>query len=101
MGRREHKRLSGGYTVEAAGVMSAVLLTIMILLTSAFHIHKEVREAMRLHTSVEEARHAVTSVDEKEIRMEAETGKGVLVITAQVFRPEDSLRMWSLLEGEQ
>lgn len=94
-------RLNAGYTVEAAGVMSAVLLTVMILLSSAFHIHREVLEAMNLHTAVEQARHAVSSADEKEIQMQAETGNGRLSITAPVFRPEDSLRMWSLLEGER
>lgn len=94
-------RLDGGYTVEAAGVMSAVLLTVMILLSAAFHIHREVVESMKLHTSVEQARHAVASVGEKEIHMQAGTGEGTLSITAPVFRPEASLRMWSLLEADR
>lgn len=93
-----YMQLNGGYTVEAAGVMSAVLLTVMILLSAAFHIHKEVLESMKLHTSVEQARHAVSSIEEKEIHMQAE---GIPAITAPVFRPEDSLRMWSLLEAEK
>lgn len=94
--------MDAGYTVEAAGVMSAVLLTIMVLLSSAFHIHQEVLVLMRLHTSVEQARHAVSAVDEDEISMEAEGDgdSGSFVISAPVFRPENSLRMWSLLEGE-
>lgn len=100
MGRRMRKRLKAGYTVEAAGVMSAVLLTVMILLSSAFRIHNEVLEAMKLHTSVEQARHGINATEEKEVRMQVETGSKTLMITAPVFRPEDSLRMWSLLEGE-
>lgn len=101
MGKRPVRSLRAVYTVEAAGVMSAVLLTVMILLTSAFQIHKEVQTAMKLHTSVEQARHAVSSVEEREIRMQADTGSGALTISAPVFRPENSLRMWSLLEGKQ
>lgn len=94
-------RLKSGYTVEAAGVMSAVLLTIMILLTAAFRIHKEVWGSMRLHTMVEQERHAVSSIDKTEIYMQAEAGEKVLTIIAPVFRPENSLRMWSLLEAER
>lgn len=101
MGKWMHLRLKAGFTVEAAGVMSAVLLTVMILLNAAFHIHREVFEAMKLHTSVEQIRHAVSSAEEKKIQMQADTGNGSLTITAPVFRPEDSLRMWSLLEGDR
>lgn len=100
MKRRLCTGLDAGYTVEAAGVMSAVLLTIMVLLSSAFHIHQEVLVLMRLHTSVEQARHAVSAVDEDEVSMEAERDGGSFIISAPVFRPENSLRMWSLLEGE-
>lgn len=99
--KRMHMRLKCGYTVEAAGVMSVVLLTVMVLLTAAFHIHKEVLESMHLHTLVEQERHAVSSIDKTEISMQAEAGEKVLTITAPVFRPEDSLRMWSLLEAEK
>lgn len=101
MKRRVCTGLNAGYTVEAAGVMSAVLLTIMVLLCSAFHIHHEVLTLMRLHTSVEQARHAISAVDEDEISMEAEGNGGTLAIRAPVFRPENSLRMWSLLEGKE
>lgn len=96
-----HIQLDAGYTVEAAGVMSAVLLTVMLLLSMAFHIHGEVLASMKLHTSVEQARHAISSAGEDEIHMQADTGKGMLSITAPVFRPEDSLRLWSLLEGDR
>lgn len=81
--------------------MSAVLLTIMILLTAAFRIHKEVWESMRLHITVEQERHAVSSIDKTEIYMQAEAGEKELTIIAPVFRPENSLRMWSLLEAER
>lgn len=101
MKKRLFMRLNGAYTVEAAGVMSAVLLTILVLLSSAFHIHREILAVMRLHTSVERERHAVSSVNEDEVSMEVNTGNGTLVISAPVFRPENSLRMWSLLEGER
>lgn len=101
MKKRLFMRLNGAYTVEAAGVMSAVLLTILVLLSSAFQIHREILAVMRLHTSVERERHAVSSVDEDEVSMEVNTGNGMLVISAPVFRPENSLRMWSLLEGER
>lgn len=94
-------QLNAAYTVEAAGVMTVVLLTVMILLGMAFHVHKEVVESMKLHTSVEQVRHAVSSKGEKEIRMQAGMGDGTLSITAPVFRPENSLRMWSLLEGDR
>lgn len=98
-GKRINIRLDGSYTVEAAGVMSAVLLTILMLLGAAFQVHKEVLESMKLHTSVEQARHAVSSISEKEINMRREIGNGELSITAPVFRPEDSLRLWSLMEA--
>lgn len=96
-----HIKLNAAYTVEAAGVMSVVLLTVMLLLNTAFHLHREVVASMKLHTSVEQVRHAVSSAGESEIHMQADTGEGILSITAPVFRPEDSLRMWSLLEGDR
>lgn len=99
-GRQIEMRLDGSYTVEAAGVMSAVLLTILVLLGAAFQVHREVLESMKLHTSVEKARHAVSSIGEKEINMRRKIGDEELSITAPVFRPEDSLRLWSLLEAE-
>ncbi len=69
-----HIRFDAGYTVEAAGVMSVVLLTVMLLLSTAFHVHREVAASMKLHTSVEQVRHAVLSAGEREIHMQEDTG---------------------------
>lgn len=92
------RKINAAYTVEAAGVMAAVLLTVLILISGAFHIHEKTVGAMRLHTEVEKERHGVAAIDETNISRTVE-GKGwELSITAPVFRPEESLRMWSLME---
>lgn len=95
------RRIRASYTVEAAGVMAAVLVTIMMLLNAAFHIHAETVGAMKLHTQVEKERHAVESADEQEVTLQAAGSRWRLEITAPVFRPEESLRMWSLAEEEK
>lgn len=92
------RRIRASYTVEAAGVMAAVLVTIMILLSTAFHVHEQVTGALKLHTQVEKERHETDAVKDGEVTRQAQ-GKGwSLEITAHVFRPEESLRMWSLAE---
>ncbi|MGL5435906.1 MAG: hypothetical protein ACRDBO_10980 [Lachnospiraceae bacterium] len=96
-----NKKLQAGYTVEAAGVMAAVLFTIMIIIRAAFSLQAEVRGIMGVHYQVEAERHAVASREEKQIEKAAQ-GKGwSITISAPVFRPEQSLRLWSIMEGNQ
>lgn len=90
--------LRAGYTVEAAGVMALVLTTIMVLIGQAFRIHAETAGAFSLHEAVERKRHAIESVSGREITMEAQGERWNLKITSKVFRPEEILRMWSLVE---
>lgn len=92
------RSLAAGYTVEAAGVMAVVLFTIMILVNQAFRIHAETVGYFRLHTQVEWDRHAVENVEEDEVCRQAAGSGWELEITAPVFRPENSLRLWSLAE---
>lgn len=94
-------KLQAGYTVEAAGVMALVLITIMVLVNQAFRIHTETVSAFSLHEAVEQKRHAVEHVSEREITMSARGHIWDLEITASVFRPEETLRMWSLTEGTE
>lgn len=90
--------LCASYTVEAAGVMAAVLFTILLLISQAFRLRSETVEAFLLHEAVERERHAVAQIDEPRIRKQSMGKNGDLDITASVFRPENSLRMWSLAE---
>lgn len=95
---RKKKSLPGSYTVEAAGVMGVVLLTVMILLNQAFHLRAETVGIFSVHEQVERERHEIEHLEEKEIHGE---GGGVywrLDITVPVFRPENSMRLWSLAE---
>lgn len=95
------KKFGAGYTVEAAGVMAAVLFTVMIILRAAFFLQAEVSGVMRVHRTVEEERHAAVNKKEKRIE-KTEQGNGWSVtISAPVFRPEESLRQWSIMEGKQ
>lgn len=96
--KRSGRTLPAGYTVEAAGVMAVVFFTIMILVGHAFRIHAETTEVFLLHESVERMRHAIESADEKEITMDAQGCGWSLTISAPVFRPENTLRAWSLAE---
>lgn len=90
--------LEAAYTVEAAGVMAVVLFTVMILINQAFRIHAETTGYFALHEVVERERHAVENRDEAEIVRQAEGSHWSLEITAPVYRPENSLRLWSLAE---
>lgn len=92
------KRVDAAYTVEAAGVMAAVLITIVILLNGAFYIREKTVGAMRLHTTVEQERHALSARKESEISRQTVGAGWELTITVPVFRPEESLRQWSLVE---
>ena len=93
--------LRAGYTVEAAGVMTLVLVTVMVLINQAFYIHGATVGAFVLHTKVERERHAIEQIQEEEITGEARGRGWELEITAPVFRPEKLLRMWSLTEGTE
>lgn len=95
------KELQASYTVEASGVMSVVLFTIMVLIGQAFQIHAETSGAFALHEAVEQKRHAVEQIEEQEIIMETKGSDWQLEITAFVFRPEDDLRAWSLVEERE
>ncbi len=97
----QKKELPAGYTVEAAGVMSVVLFTIMVLIGQAFQIRAETSGAFALHEAVEQKRHAVEQIEEQEITMETQGSNWQLEITAPVFRPEDDLRAWSLVEERE
>lgn len=99
--RSERKRtLPGSYTVEAAGVMAVVLLTIMILLNQAFHMRAEAVGVFTVHETVERDRHALEYMNEKNINRKNSGMRWSLDLTVPVFRPEESLRLWSLMEGK-
>jgi hypothetical protein len=93
-------RVQGSYTVETAGVMAVVLFTVMILLNTAFHLRVETVGEFGVHELVEKERHAVESIREEEISYQAEGQRWSLEVTAPVYRPEDSLRLWSLAEQD-
>lgn len=95
------KEVPASYTVEAAGVMAVILFTVMVLLNQAFHVRAETADSFELHEAVERDRHACESEDAGEITRQAEGIRWGLEITASVFRPEESLRMWSLMEGTE
>ncbi len=96
-GKRKQE-LPAGYTVEAAGVMSVVLFSIMVLIGQAFRIHAETKGAFGLHTAVEHKRHEIDQIEEQEIIMETSGNGWQLEICVPVFRPEDELRAWSIVE---
>jgi len=89
------------YTVEAAGVMAVVLFTVMVLFHQAFHVRAETVGVFQVHEQVERERHEIAHSDEKEITHEARGQRWSVEITAPVFRPEESLRMWSVLEEKK
>lgn len=92
--------LPASYTVEAAGVMALVFFTIMVLMNQAFRMRAETVGGFVLHEMVERERHAVEQIQTGEITRQDAGADWKLEITAPVFRPENSLRMWSLAEGE-
>jgi len=92
------RRLRAAYTVEATGIMAAVFFTVMLIIRAAFSLNAEVVGIMELHRNVEVERHAVCNIGEAEI-VRWDQGNGwSMKITAPVFRPEKSLRKWSLVE---
>ncbi len=95
---KDRAALRAGYTVEAAGVMATVFFVIMILMNQAFRLHAETVGYFALHERVEQERHAVENKKETEIVERADGKSWDLEITAPVFRPENSLRLWSLAE---
>ncbi len=86
------------YTIEAAGVMAAVFLAVMVLLNQAFHIRSETVGNFVVHEAVERARHKIENQDELEITRQAQGMRWSIELTTPVFCPENSLRMWSLAE---
>ena len=103
IGRSSARRqsLPGSYTVEAAGVMSAVLFTILVLLGQAFRLQAETVGEFRVHREVEAERHKTERIDEDEISRAGQGQRWSLSVTAPVFRPEKSLRFWSLGEKDE
>ena len=99
--RAGYQSLPAGYTVEAAGVMAVVFFTIMVLMNQAFRIHAETKGVFGLHEAVERERHAILHTEETEITMETQGGAWEREITAAVFRPEETLRAWSLTKEQE
>lgn len=89
------------YTVEAAGVMAVMLFTVMILLNQAFHIRAETAGSFRVHETVEKERHEIAHSDEKEITHADQGIRWSIEVTSPVFRPEEAIRMWSMLEEKE
>ena len=89
------KGIRASYTVEAAGIMAVVFFVIMILLNQGFHVHGETVGCFRVHEEVE---WEALDMDEEEITRQGQGMRWSLELTAPVFRPEEALRMWSLLE---
>lgn len=80
--------------------MAVVLFTVMIILRAAFSLQAEVSQIMKIHQMVEEERHAIINKDKQQIE-KAWQGIGFNIkISAPVFRPEKSLRQWSIMEDE-
>ncbi len=92
------KGIRASYTVEAAGIMAVVFFVIMILLNQGFHVHGETVGCFRVHEEVEWERHKALDMDEEEITRQGQGMRWSLELTAPIFRPEEALRMWSLLE---
>ena len=85
-------------TIEAAGVMAAVLVTLMVLMGQAMSWSARTAGNFRLHETVERERHQIEHDQEERIQRRADGSNWNLEISAPVFRPEKSLRMWSLAE---
>ena len=95
-----NRTLPGSYTVEAAGVMAVVLFTVMILLNQAFHMRAETVGIFTVHETVERDRHALEYLNEKDIIRKKSGMRWSMDLTVPVFRPEESLRLWSLMEDK-
>ena len=85
-------------TVEAAGVMAAVLVTLMVLMGQAMSWSARTAGNFRLHETVERERHQIGHDQEERIQRQAGGRNWSLEISAPVFRQENLLRMWSLVE---
>lgn len=94
-------RLQASYTVEAAGVMAVLFFTVMILLNQAFHIRAETVGSFQVHEAVEKERHEIVHSNEKEITHSDQGARWSLEVTSPVFRPEEIIRMWSMLEEKE
>ena len=93
-------KMRASFTVEAAGVMAAVMFVIMILISQALHLRAETVGKFSVHEEVEQMRHLVENAEKKEI-IRSRAGAGwQFEIEAQVFRPESFLRKWSLAEDK-
>lgn len=88
----------GSYTVEAAGVFAVVFFMIMLLFHQTFYIRGETIAEFELHEEIEKERHLIANICEDEISGEKEGINWKIQITAPVFRPENSLRLWSLFK---
>lgn len=92
------RSLKASYTVEATGVMTIIFFVVMILVNRALLVHAETVGNFRLHQTVERERHAIENIEDGEITQQMNGRSWGLEITAEVFRPEKNLRMWSLAE---
>lgn len=93
--------LKASYTVEAAGVMAVLLFTVMILMNQAFHIRAETVGCFQVHEEVEKVRHEIAHSGEKEITRSDQGMRWSLEVTSPVFRPEEVIRMWGMLEEKE
>lgn len=89
---------TGSYTVEAAWIMSFVLLAILAVMQAAFQLKDETVGELSLQTEVEIARHAEENLQENTIEKSAGGRGWSLQIRSPVFRPEDWMRLLSLME---
>lgn len=94
-----NRGIQASYTIEAAGIMAAVLFVVMVLLNQAFHIRAETVGNFTVHETVERERHEIDHQTERRITRQAQGIRWRIELTAPVFRPEETLRMWSLTEG--
>ncbi len=98
MEKRMQKEVRASYTVEAAGVMAAVLFTILFLMNRALSFRAETVGYFGVHEAVERDRHLIENMEEREISRQDSGSGWSMEITTSVFRPEHSLRLWSLAE---
>lgn len=91
-------KVRASFTVEAAGVMAAVMFVIMILISQAFRLRAETVGKFSVHEETEQMRHLVENAEKEEIVRSREGTGWQIEIEAQVFRPENFLRKWSLAE---
>lgn len=90
-------KLRASFTVEAAGVMAAVMFVIMVLISQAFRLKAETVGKFSVHEEAERLRHLTEYMEEEIVCRKTGTG-WQLEIELQQFRPEKFLRKWSLVE---